>query len=44
MIYRKSSFRMLIKKDIYRVYGDLLNTYGYSLKGGESSFTTEKFL
>ena len=29
------------KKDIYRVYGDLLNTYGYSLKGGESSFTTE---
>lgn len=31
------------KKDIYRVYGDLLNTYGYSLKGGESSFTTENF-
>ena len=31
------------KKDIYRVYGDLLNTYGYSLKGGESTFTTENF-
>lgn len=31
------------KKDIYRVYGDLLNTYGYSLKGGGSSFTTENF-
>lgn len=31
------------KKDIYRVYGDLLNTYGYSLKVGESSFTTENF-
>lgn len=31
------------KKDIYRVYGDLLITYGYSLKGGESSFTTENF-
>ena len=31
------------KKDIYRVYGDLLNTYGYSLNGGESSFTTENF-
>ena len=31
------------KKDIYRVYGDLLNTYGYSLKGGESSFTVENY-
>ena len=31
------------KKDIYRVYGDLLNTYGYSLKGGESFFTAENF-
>ena len=31
------------KKDIYRVYGDLLNTYGYSLKGGESSFTAGNF-
>ena len=31
------------KKDIYRVYGDPLNTYGYSLKGGESSFTAENF-
>lgn len=31
------------KKDIYRVYGDLLNTYGYSLRGGENSFTAENF-
>ena len=31
------------KKDIYRVYGDLLNTYGYSLKGGESFFTAQNF-
>jgi len=30
-------------KDIYKVYGDLLNTYGYSLKGGEKSFTCENF-
>ena len=27
------------KKDRYKVYGDLLNTYGYSLRGGEKSFT-----
>ncbi|MCR5214634.1 MAG: NFACT family protein [Eubacterium sp.] len=26
-------------RDIYRIYGELLNTYGYSLKGGEKSFT-----
>ncbi len=25
------------KKDKYRIYGELLNTYGYSLKGGERS-------
>ncbi|MBR0107361.1 MAG: NFACT family protein [Lachnospiraceae bacterium] len=27
------------KKDVYRVYGELLNTYGYSLKGGEKSLS-----
>lgn len=27
------------KKDKYRVYGELLNTYGYSLSGGEKSIT-----
>ncbi len=26
-------------RDKYRIYGELLNTYGYSLKGGEKSFT-----
>lgn len=26
------------KKEKYRVYGELLNTYGYELKGGEKSF------
>lgn len=31
------------KREIYRVYGDLLNTYGYSLKGGESSFTAQNY-
>lgn len=27
------------KRDKYRVYGELLNTYGYELAGGEKSFT-----
>lgn len=26
------------KKDSFRLYGELLNTYGYSLRGGERSF------
>ena len=26
-------------RDKYRIYGELLNTYGYELKGGESSLT-----
>ncbi|MGN8816829.1 Rqc2 family fibronectin-binding protein [Oribacterium sp. HCP28S3_H8] len=29
--------------DKYRVYGELLHTYGYSLKGGERSLTCENF-
>ena len=29
--------------DKYRVYGELLHTYGYSLKGGEKSLTCENF-
>ena len=27
------------KRDKYRIYGELLNTYGYELSGGEKSFT-----
>ena len=30
-------------KDKYKVYGDLLNTYGYSLQGGENSFSCENY-
>ena len=30
-------------KDKYKVYGDLLNTYGYSLKGGDKSFSCENY-
>ena len=31
------------KKDKYRVYGELLNTYGYELKGGEESLTCQNY-
>lgn len=31
------------KRDKYKVYGDLLTTYGYSLTGGEKSFTCENY-
>lgn len=31
------------EKEKYKVYGDLLNTYGYSLQGGEKSFTCFNF-
>lgn len=31
------------KRDKYRVYGEMLNTYGYSLKGGEESFECENY-
>lgn len=31
------------KRDRYRVYGELLNTYGYSLKGGEASCECENY-
>ncbi len=31
------------KRDKYRVYGELLNTYGYSLKGGEESIECENY-
>ncbi|MDO4938533.1 MAG: NFACT RNA binding domain-containing protein [Lachnospiraceae bacterium] len=30
-------------KDNYKVYGDLLNTYGYALKGGEKSFICRNY-
>ena len=31
------------KRDKYRIYGEMLNTYGYSLKGGETSFECENY-
>lgn len=31
------------KRDKYRVYGELLNIYGYSLKGGEESIECENY-
>lgn len=31
------------KKDRYKVYGDLLNTYGYELKGGEKELLCENY-
>ena len=30
-------------REKYKVYGDLLNTYGYSLQGGESSFVCKNY-
>ncbi len=31
------------KRDKYKVYGELLTTYGYELKGGEKSFTCDNY-
>lgn len=31
------------EKDKYKVFGDLINTYGYSLSGGESSFECNNY-
>lgn len=31
------------KRDKYRIYGELLNTYGYSLKGGEKEFSCNNY-
>lgn len=31
------------KRDKYKIYGELLTTYGYELKGGEKSFTCENY-
>lgn len=31
------------KKDKYRIYGELLNTYGYELQGGEKSLTCTNY-
>ena len=30
-------------RDTYRIYGELLNTYGYSLKGGEDHLTCDNY-
>lgn len=31
------------KKEKYRIYGELLNTYGYALTGGEKEFTADNY-
>ena len=31
------------KRDKYKVYGELLTTYGYELKGGEKSLTCDNY-
>lgn len=31
------------KKDSFRIYGELINTYGYSLSGGESELVCENY-
>lgn len=31
------------KKDKYKIYGDLIHTYGYKLVGGEKQFTCENY-
>ena len=31
------------KRDKYRIYGELLNTYGYSLRGGEKELVCENY-
>lgn len=47
--YRKSDllekqFQDAKKKDKYRLWGELINTYGYSLKGGEKFLSCENYL
>ncbi|MCR4840194.1 MAG: NFACT family protein [Lachnospiraceae bacterium] len=39
----QNQLRSTEKKDKYKVYGDLLTTYGYSVKPGEKSLTCENF-
>lgn len=37
LILQEKQMKDTEKKDKYRIYGELLNTYGYSLEGGEKS-------
>lgn len=37
LILQEKQMKDTEKKDKYRIYGELLNTYGYSLQGGEKS-------
>ena len=43
MTSRQSSLKTLKKRDKYKVYGELLTTYGYELKGGEKKLTCENY-
>lgn len=42
-LLQEKQLRDAEKKEKYRVYGDLLNTYGFRLKGGETQLICENF-
>ncbi|MDO4617161.1 MAG: NFACT RNA binding domain-containing protein [Lachnospiraceae bacterium] len=43
LILQEKQMKDTEKKDKYRIYGELLNTYGYSLTGGEKSMTAVNY-
>lgn len=40
---QRKQLRDTEKREQYRIYGELLNTYGYSIEPGEKSFTTVNY-
>lgn len=40
---QKKQLKDTEKRDRYKVYGELLTTYGYTLKGGDKSFTCDNY-
>ncbi len=38
LIFSRNRMKNTAKKDKYKVYGELINTYGYGLEGGCKSF------
>lgn len=40
---QKKQLKDTEKREKYKVYGELLTTYGYSLQGGEKSFTCDNY-
>ena len=43
LILQQKQMKDTAKKDKYKVYGELLTTYGYELKGGEKSLTCDNY-